>query len=100
MSSPDAPWAEASATYAHDLTGAHPASRPLHPRVGFDRIYPGIDVRYYGTDGQIEQDFEVAAGADPSRIRFRVRDGQLSLDADGRLLAEGPGGTRFALVPR
>jgi hypothetical protein len=95
------PWAEPSRHRAHDLTRGRAVSRTLHPRVGFDGIYPGIDVRYYGTDGQIEQDFEVAAGADPSRIRFRVRHGRPWLDAEGRLRAEGPGGTRFTLeAPR
>jgi beta-propeller repeat-containing protein len=33
-------------------------------------VYPGVDVVYYGNGGNLEYDFEVAAGADPSRIRM------------------------------
>lgn len=43
---------------------------------GFSRLrrvdaYPGIDVVYYGNGRQIEYDFEIAPGADPSQIRMR-----------------------------
>ena len=34
-------------------------------------IYPGIDVVYYGNGGEMEYDFEIAPGADPSRIRIK-----------------------------
>ncbi len=34
-------------------------------------IWPGIDVVYYGDGHDIEYDFEIAPGADPSRIRMR-----------------------------
>jgi hypothetical protein len=35
-------------------------------------IYPGIDLLYYSRNGELEYDFEVAPGADPSRIALRV----------------------------
>ena len=35
------------------------------------QVYPGIDVAFYGTGENLEYDFEIAAGADPSRIRLR-----------------------------
>ena len=34
-------------------------------------LYPGIDVVYYGKGGELEYDFDLAPGADPSRIRMR-----------------------------
>lgn len=36
------------------------------------QAYPGIDVTYYGSDGNLEYDFVVAPGAHPDRIRFRL----------------------------
>jgi hypothetical protein len=36
-------------------------------KVKYEQVYPGIDVVYYGTgEGQLEYDFNVAAGADES----------------------------------
>ena len=37
-------------------------------RVEYDEVYPGIDLVYYGNQGQLEYDFRVAPGADTSRI--------------------------------
>jgi len=37
-------------------------------RVEYDEVYPGIDLVYYGNQGQLEYDFRVAPGADASRI--------------------------------
>ena len=34
-------------------------------------VYPGIDIVYYGKGQSLEYDFELAPGADPSRIRMR-----------------------------
>jgi hypothetical protein len=60
-------------------------------------IYPGIDIVYYGRNGSLEYDFEVAAGADPSRIvlRFDTPDsesindnGDLVLNIGGKELIE------------
>jgi hypothetical protein len=42
-------------------------------RVRYGEIYPGIDLVYYGNQGQLEHDFVVAPGADPSRIKLRLR---------------------------
>ena len=34
-------------------------------------VYPGVDVVYYGNGGELEYDFEIAPGANPSAIRMR-----------------------------
>jgi uncharacterized repeat protein (TIGR01451 family) len=43
---------------------------PTYQQVGFEDVYPGINLRYYGNQRQLEYDFEVAPGADPRSIRF------------------------------
>jgi hypothetical protein len=35
-------------------------------RVEYQNVYPGINLDYYGRQGQLEYDFVVAPGADPS----------------------------------
>jgi hypothetical protein len=50
-------------------------------------IYPGIDVVYYGTGQDLEYDFEVAPGADPSKIRLRFPGADdLKLQENGELV--------------
>jgi hypothetical protein len=43
-----------------------------YARVRQRQVYPGIDVIYYGNMNQLEYDFVVSPGADPSRIRVRL----------------------------
>ena len=65
-------------------------------RVRYEQVYPGIDLVYYGSARQLEYDFVVAPGADPSAIAWEVSgaDG-LRLSAEGDLvLASGPGEIR------
>jgi hypothetical protein len=46
---------------------------PSFAKVRYREVYPGIDLVYYGNQRQLEHDFVVAPGADPGRIRFRLR---------------------------
>ena len=55
---------------------------PQFARVRYESVYPGVDLVYYGNQGQLEYDFEVAPGADPSRIGLRFH-GQESANLDG-----------------
>ena len=49
---------------------------PNYARVEYQPIYPGIELVYYGNQsGQLEYDFIVAPGADPSVIAFGVTEG-------------------------
>jgi len=41
---------------------------PQYARVQYRGVYPGVDLVYYGNQGQLEYDFRVAPGADPSQI--------------------------------
>lgn len=58
-----------------------------YARVKYQRVYPGIDLVFYGNQQQLEYDFLVAPGADPKDIRlgFKGMD-KLSLDDDGNLI--------------
>jgi hypothetical protein len=46
---------------------------PHYAKVKMDSVYPGIDLVFYGADRQLEYDFLLAPGADPSGIRLAAR---------------------------
>ena len=55
-------------------------------KVEYQQVYPGIDLVYYGNERQLEYDFVVAPGADPSAIRLRFEGvEQISLEEAGSL---------------
>jgi hypothetical protein len=41
---------------------------PQFARVEYQAVYPGVDLVYYGNQGQLEYDFRVAPAADPNQI--------------------------------
>jgi len=43
---------------------------------------PGVDLIFYGNQRQLEYDFVVAPGADPSRIAWRIDGARASIDAE------------------
>ena len=45
---------------------------PTFGRLRAAKLYPGIDLVYYGTDRQLEYDFIVHPGANPANIRFSL----------------------------
>ncbi len=50
-------------------------------------VYPGIDIVYYGKGQSLEYDFELAAGADPSRIRMRFEGADsIELGSQGQVI--------------
>ncbi|MCC2545739.1 PKD domain-containing protein [Hymenobacter sp. BT175] len=51
---------------------------PSFEEVRYEQLYPGTSLRFYTRDEHLEYDFELAAGADASRIRLRY-DGQQQL---------------------
>lgn len=61
---------------------------PTYERVRAVHVYPGIDIVYYGNGRQLEYDFVVAPGADPSVIALLFSGvDRISLDeASGDLL--------------
>jgi hypothetical protein len=68
-----------------------------YAKVRYRAVYPGIDLVYYGNDRQLEHDFVIHPGADPSVIRLafegsdRVevdQHGDLVLHVDGDILRQ------------
>ena len=56
-------------------------------RVQYQDVYPGIDLVYYGNQRQLEYDFVVSPGADPSSIALGFRGAeQLEVDGEGDLV--------------
>lgn len=56
-------------------------------RVAYESVYPGIDVVYYGSQRQLEYDFVVAPGANPSAIRLKFSGAEsVAADASGDLV--------------
>ena len=46
-----------------------------YAKVRYSKVYPGIDLLYYGNqEGELEHDFVLAPGADPSAITIGLRD--------------------------
>ena len=67
---------------------------PSFARVAYRDVYPGVDLVYHDESGEVEYDFVVAPGADPSAIQLDL-SGQrsLSLDAAGDLVLDTAVGT-------
>jgi hypothetical protein len=66
---------------------------PTYARAKYQAIYPGVDLVFYGNQRQLEHDFVVAPGADPSTVAFRLQGSkEVSLDAGGNLVIAVDGG--------
>jgi hypothetical protein len=81
---------------------------PNYAEVKYTDVFPGVDLVYHGNlSGQLEYDFVVAPGADPSAIRFTFAEDRsglargehratLRIGADGDLVVKiGGGEIRF-----
>ena len=58
---------------------------PSYEKVRYYNVYPGLDLIYYGNQGQLEYDFIVNPGADPTSIL-------LSFDGTKKILIDDSGG--------
>ncbi|MDX6447219.1 MAG: hypothetical protein QOH71_4293 [Blastocatellia bacterium] len=83
------------------LRGANPqkwqTNVPTFRKVVYEKIYPGINLTYYGNRRNLEYDFELAPGADPrviqlafnSQVRPHIAvNGDLVLKSEGTELVE------------
>jgi len=68
-------------------------SVPHYARVKYQGVYPGIDLVYYGNQGQLETDYVVSPGADPAKIALHI-DGakNVNIDERGNLVLATTGG--------
>ena len=70
-------------------------------KVKYKDVYPGIDLAYYGNQGQLEYDFIVAPGADPKIINFTIHGAdKLEVDEGGDLVLHTPRGEIRQHKPR
>jgi uncharacterized repeat protein (TIGR01451 family) len=62
---------------------------PRYGKVRYQDVYPGVDLVYYGNQQQLEYDFIVAPGADPTVIELGFEGAErISVDVGGDLLLE------------
>ena len=85
------------------ILGNHPSrwrtNVPQFARVRYENVYPGINLVFYGNQGHLEYDFQIAPGADPTQAQLEfqgakglsVEDGALVIQAEnGSLRLERP----------
>src|SRR2546427_11784956 len=79
---------------------------PTYGKVKYEGVYPGINLVYYGNQGQLEYDFVVAPGADPKAITLaienrnskiaarqsKIQNRKSKIDASGDLVVEAEDG--------
>ncbi len=66
---------------------------PNYGKVRFESVYPGVDLVYYGNQRQLEYDFVVAPGADPSAITLGFAGAErLEIDSQGELALQTSAG--------
>jgi Beta-propeller repeat len=94
-----------TAAKSHYFLGNDPrawrANIPHYAKVSYKEVYRGVDLAYYGHQGQLEYDYLLAPGADPNVITlaFQGADG-LSIDAAGDLLIAAGSGALCFKKPR
>ena len=62
---------------------------PNYEAIIYEDIYPGIDLKYYGNGKQMEYDFIVSPGADPSQIAVQYNGAtSINVNESGELVVE------------
>jgi hypothetical protein len=73
---------------------------PNFGEVEYQNVYAGINLVYYGNQGQLEYDFVLAAGANPGAITLSVQGTQgMTLDGQGNLVLHTAGGNVLEQAP-
>jgi len=69
---------------------------PQFARVRYQNVYPGVDLVFYGNQGQLEYDFQVAAGANPEQaeLEFNGASG-LAVHDGGLVIRTGKGSVKL-----
>ena len=67
---------------------------PQYEQVTQKSVYRGIDLVYYGNEGNLEYDFVLAPGSDPQSLAFHVQGAdRIELSDSGDLLLQTPVGS-------
>ena len=68
---------------------------PQFARVEYQAVYPGVDLVYYGNQGQLEYDFRVSPTADPNQIALHFDGASVHIDSGDLILSTGHDDVRF-----
>jgi uncharacterized repeat protein (TIGR01451 family) len=66
---------------------------PQFARVNYESVYPGISLIFYGNDGHLEYDFQVAPGSDPAQAELEFDSAKQVSVQEGALVVRGDGGS-------
>jgi hypothetical protein len=73
---------------------------PTYAKVRYAGIYPGVDLVYYGNQGQLEYDLVVSPSADPNQIKLAFEGADvLETDQAGDLILKTDGGALHLKKP-
>jgi len=73
---------------------------PQFARVRYENLYPGIDLAFYGNQGRLEYDFQLAPGANPEQAELEFSTARQLEIRDGDLLIPGRNGSARLSAPR
>ncbi|HET7215008.1 MAG TPA: SBBP repeat-containing protein [Terriglobia bacterium] len=74
---------------------------PNYAKVRYQQVYPGIDLVYYGRQGELENDFVLSPGSAPNSIRIGVQGADnLSVAPSGDLVLKVGEGKVYLQRPR
>ncbi len=76
------------------------ADVPQFARVSYENVYPGINLVFYGNQGQLEYDFRIAPGADASQAQLKFDGAQKVELSSGSLILKCQGGILRFESPR
>ena len=65
---------------------------PQFARVRYENVYPGINLLFYGNQGRLEYDFQVAPGSDPKQAELEFNGARKVELHAGALTIKGEGG--------
>ena len=73
---------------------------PTFARVQLTQIYPSVNVVYYGSQQQLEYDFNLAAGVNPETIAIQFNGAEkISINSQGQLVIQLQAGQIIQHVP-
>jgi uncharacterized repeat protein (TIGR01451 family) len=73
---------------------------PQFGRVRYESVYPGIDLVFYGNQGHLEYDFQVAPGSDPAQAELEFNGSKQLALKNGALVIRTAGGDLQLEAPR
>jgi hypothetical protein len=73
---------------------------PQFARVRYENVYPGVNLLFYGNQGRLEYDFQVAPGANPGQAELEFKGAKRLALKDGDLVILAETGSVQLKAPR